>query len=103
MPLKSSASMKLDRKSLIEKLEAVAVVIGGLRSFPDVPGGLHPAAHEEQPDQRHGNEDLPAQAHDLVIPEAREGGADPDEQRDHEAGLDAKPDPARDEVQEGHR
>ncbi len=73
------------------------------RLFPDVPGRQQPRAHDQQPHQGDRNEDLPAQAHDLVIPEAREGRADPDEHGHHEEGLEAQPDPARDEVQGRHR
>src|SRR4029453_19617688 len=94
MPLKSSVSMKLEKKSLIG---VVAAMAGGL--FPDVPGRHDPEAHDHEPDQRHRDEDLPAQAHDLVVAETRESGAGPEEHgREHE-GLDEQPEP----VPEPHR
>ena len=40
------------------------------------------SADDDQPDQRDRDEDLPAQAHDLVVAEAREGRAHPEEHRD---------------------
>ena len=71
MPLNSSSSMKLERKS-----EAKLARCHGAPSVPDVEGRLHPQPHDHQPDQRDRDEDLPAQTHDLVVAVAREGGAD---------------------------
>src|SRR5574337_80183 len=101
MPLNNSTSMKLFRKSLIEKadpaLTGVSVTADMTTSLlPDIPRRLHPGADHDQPDQRDRNEDLPAQTHDLVVAKARERGPEPDEHRDHDEGLQPEPNPARD-------
>src|SRR3990167_194189 len=72
-PLSISSSRKLERKSLRDACAAMVLL-------PDVEGGLDPQAHHHQPDQRDGDEDLPAQAHDLVVAVARERGPHPQEQ-----------------------
>src|SRR5690606_40345748 len=102
MPLNSSTNMKLLKKSFSEKgaTAVVDMVVVPACLVPDVPRGLHQATDKQQPHQRDGDEDLPAQAHDLVVTETGEGGADPDEHGHHHEGLDAQPDPAGDEVQE---
>src|SRR5687767_8534704 len=95
MPLNSSVSMKLWKMSLI------AVAMGSTyRLLPDVPGRLDPQPHHHQPHQRDRDEDLPAQTHDLVVAEAREGGTHPEEQRADDEDLDAQPDPAGDPVED---
>src|SRR5262245_4257142 len=55
MPLKSSASMKLDISSLID----VTADMADLASTPDVQRRLDPQPDDHQPHQRDGNEDLP--------------------------------------------
>src|SRR3982751_2805151 len=71
----------------------------GFILFPDVVRGLHPGADDDQPDQGHGNENLPTQTNDLVVTKTREGGTHPQEHGDHRKGLGAQPDPARNEAQ----
>src|SRR3990167_6410773 len=70
--------------------------------FPDIPRREQPAPDDEQPHQGDWYEDLPAQTHDLVIPEPWESGANPDEHGHHDESLDTQPDPARNEVQCGN-
>src|SRR5438128_6098400 len=98
MPLNSSTSAKLARKSFSENPGSAAVAAAML--FPDVVGGLHPRADHHEPHERHRDEDLPAQAHDLVVTVARERRTHPQEHRHDHEGLDAQPDPAGDEREE---
>src|SRR5688500_14311469 len=48
-------------------------------------------AFDRDPHQRHRNEHLPAEAHDLVIAIARERGAEPQEAEQEERDLDEQP------------
>src|SRR5690606_25854452 len=88
MPLSISSNMKLEKKSLTACMNVSTPLL------PDIQWCLHPDRDHDQPDQRHRNEDLPAKPHDLVVPIARERGAEPDEQRDDEEGLEEQPAPA---------
>ena len=67
---------------------------------PDIPRCLNPNTHHQQPDQGEWNEDLPTQTHDLVIAITWERGTHPQEHGHDHKGLDAKPNPARDHVEQ---
>src|SRR5690606_41370903 len=69
-PTRRSSDLSFSEKGATA---VVDMVVGPACLCPDVPRGLHQAADEQQPDQRDGNEDLPAQAHDLVVAEPGEG------------------------------
>src|SRR3989449_5462087 len=69
-------------------------------SLPYRPRRLHPHGDHHQPDERRGYEHLPAQAHDLVVAVAREGGAEPKEQRHYDEDLAEEPRERRDRAEE---
>src|SRR3984885_8058366 len=48
-----------------------------------------------EPHQRDRNQRLPAEAHDLIVPIAREGGAQPQEREHRKQGLQAEPEESR--------
>jgi hypothetical protein len=51
----------------------------------------HEHASTSDPDERDGDQHLPAQPHDLVVAIARERGAEPQEQEQEEEQLDRQP------------
>src|SRR5687767_1389713 len=51
----------------------------------------HEHAEHDQPHQRHRDEHLPAQAHDLVVAIPWERGAEPQETKQEEGDLDRQP------------
>src|SRR5688572_26098762 len=83
MPFSSSTNRKVLKNSRIRFM--------GASLPPDPERRLHPRAEDEDPHQRHRNEYLPAETHDLVVAVARKGGAEPQERRDDEEELDEKP------------
>ena len=63
-------------------------------SISDAPGTDLEVDHhalDHDPHQRDGNQHLPAEAHDLVVAVAREGGAQPQEQEQEEEDLQEQP------------
>ena len=56
--------------------------------------GHHGGGHDRV-ERRHGQQHLPAEAHELVVAQARHRGADPDEDRDRERGASARTTAAR--------
>src|SRR5207342_751260 len=60
---------------------------------------VHQQRRHEDPGDGDGNEDLPAQPHDLVVAVAREGRTEPDEATGEEADLQQQPPPAVDRQQ----
>src|SRR5215470_19607354 len=70
-----------------------SLVIPGPRPRPDAIERQHHL--DPDPHQRHGNQRLPAEPHDLVIAVAREGGAEPEEQKHDQKNLDQEPPEAR--------
>src|SRR6185437_17111027 len=71
---------------------------------------LLPARTEEAPDsgddevkQRHRQDKFPCEVHQLVLAQAGEGSAQPDEYGDRKHYLREKPDPRRNEAEEGKR
>src|ERR1700712_421898 len=58
------------------------------------PRRLHHRREEDDPDEGDRDEDLPAQPHDLVVPIAREGCANPQEDEQDRADLAEQPDEA---------
>src|SRR5215203_1445700 len=64
----------------------------------------HQPRRHEQPDQRHRNQNLPAEVHELVHPQARHAPPDPLESKHDERRLYPEPDPVEGpEVQERQR
>src|SRR5215208_3831242 len=64
----------------------------------------HQPRRHEQPDQRHRNQHLPAEVHELVHPQARHAPPDPLESKHDERRLYPEPDPVEGpEVQERQR
>src|SRR5205809_7259241 len=94
MPLSSSPSMKLERKSLIGVAWAMARFL-----LPEVPGRLDHESDDDEPDQRDRDEDLPAEPHDLVVAKAGKRRSRPAEQRCDDERLGEQPEP----VPEPHR
>ena len=60
---------------------------------PTWPYTMTPSTSE--PDQRHGNQRLPAEAHDLVVAVARKGRPQPQEHEHRHQGLQSEPEEAR--------
>src|SRR5579863_3069943 len=83
-PASNSVSMNV--------LIGLAIAISGFPGAEVIPA--HQGFHRD-PHQGHRNEKLPAQAHDLVVAVAREGGAKPQEQEQQREYLDEQPQEAR--------
>src|SRR5215472_15948066 len=70
-----------------------SLVIPGPRPRPDAVERQHHL--DSDPHQRHGDQRLPAEPHDLVVAVAREGGAEPEEEEQEYEDLEAEPEEAR--------
>src|ERR1700730_7292481 len=69
-----------------------AIEKGHDRSLVRDQAGRHQnAGGQHQPEQRQRQKYLPAQAHELIIAEAREGGAHPEEAEQHQGDLAGEP------------
>src|SRR5690606_20802966 len=90
MPLRSSNSVN----PLTNRFTAF---IGSPPSLEPVsePGEEPGHAYHADPYQRHRDEHLPAQAHDLVVAIARKRRPEPQEEKSDERKLDAEPDDRR--------
>src|SRR5580692_9624565 len=86
MPLSSSGSSRVLSNWLM---------VYASRSVPgaDVSPGQDPL--DENPDDGHRDQHLPAQPHDLVIAIAGKGGAEPQEQEQEQESLEEQPAEAR--------
>src|SRR5262245_23758435 len=51
----------------------------------------HQEGRDERVDRGDGEQDLPAEAHQLVVAQARQRGTDPDEERDEDPELEREP------------
>src|SRR5215472_18107002 len=61
------------------------------------------AGGEHQPEQRQRQEHLPAEPHQLIVAEAREGRAHPEKNEHHKKNLGDQPDRPRDPGERGDR
>jgi ribosomal protein L25 (general stress protein Ctc) len=90
MPLKSSSSKKLDKKSRNEKAEGrVIAVMMGTASVPNIPRCLDPNTYYQQPNKGDGDKNLPTQTHDLVVAITGKSRAHPQEHGDDYKSFDA--------------
>ena len=86
-PLSSSQSRKVLRK-LRMRLHYRLLL-------PRAHVGICHDALDHEPDQRHRNQHLPAQAHDLIVAIAREGRAQPEKAEHRHESLQPEPEKAR--------
>ena len=79
------------------------VVLGGLLSYACA-GSVAECEDEggdDDVDHGDGQQELPAEAHELVVAEAGEGGADPDVEQEEEEDLDDEPEDGEDGARMG--
>src|SRR5439155_1523891 len=88
MPLSSSGS-----RNVLSGLTAITLPLSSVRP------GSHPVGRKHHlhadPHQRHGDQRLPSEAHDLVVAVAGERGPEPQEQEQQYENLEAEPAEAR--------
>src|ERR1700689_955847 len=77
------------RRKVLIKLRALAI------RPPGTDVGVDHDSLDREPDERHRNQRLPAQTHDLIVSIAREGRAQPQEGEHGRQGLQAEPEEAR--------
>src|SRR5258708_36902789 len=51
----------------------------------------HEESGGQQVEHRHGKQERPGEAHELIVAEARKGSANPDEKEQHRTGLGREP------------
>src|SRR5688500_16921778 len=78
------------RKNVLKKLAGVFMSARPGTDFVPLENAFHRDPHE-----RHRDEDLPAEPHDLIVAVARERGAEPQEAEQEERDLEEQPDEAR--------
>src|SRR5579859_951052 len=92
MPLTSSKSRNVRKNSRRRSIMRAPSAGSLSTSFsPWPPRRAHKDADQDQPDECQRNEDLPAQAHYLVVAIARESCTKPQEAKQHKGDLDQQP------------